>query len=183
MFSVAGASLFLPFLPMLPKQILLINFLTDLPEMMIAGDNVDDVMIEKPRRWDIGFIRRFMMIFGPLSSLFDFATFAVLLWGVKAGAPVFHTSWFIESVLSAALVVFAVRTRLPFFRSKPSRAMLGMTLLVIAITLALPYTPLAGPLDFTPLPITYLLAIGVIVGFYFASAEITKRWFYRNYGN
>ena len=182
MFSVAGASLFLPFLPMLPKQILLINFLTDLPEMMIAGDNVDDVMIEKPRRWDIGFIRRFMMVFGPLSSLFDFATFAVLLWGVKAGAPVFHTSWFIESVLSAGLVVFAVRTRLPFFRSKPSRAMLGMTLLVIAITLALPYTPLAGPLDFTPLPVTYLLAIGVIVGLYFVSAEITKRWFYRRYG-
>ncbi len=125
MFSVAGASLFLPFLPMLPKQILLINFLTDLPEMMIARDNVDDVMVEKPRRWDIGFIRRFMMVFGPLSSLFDFATFAVLLWGVKAGAPVFHTSWFIESVLSAGLVVFAVRTRLPFFRSKPSRAMLA----------------------------------------------------------
>jgi P-type Mg2+ transporter len=183
MFSVAGASLFLPFLPMLPKQILLINFLTDLPEMMIAGDNVDHVMIEKPRRWDIGFIRRFMMVFGPLSSLFDFATFAVLLWVVKASAPVFHTAWFVESVLSAGLVVFAVRTRLPFFRSKPSRAMLGMTLLVIAITLALPYTPLAGPLGFTPLPVTYLLAIGVIVGLYFASAEITKRWFYRRYSN
>jgi P-type Mg2+ transporter len=182
MFSVAGASLFLPFLPMLPKQILLINFLTDLPEMMIAGDNVDDVMIEKPRRWDIRFIRRFMMVFGPLSSLFDFATFAVLLWIVKASAPVFHTAWFIESVLSASLVVFAVRTRLPFFRSQPSRAMLGMTLAVITITLALPYTPLAVPLGLTPLPVIYLLAIGVIVGFYFVSAEITKRWFYRKYG-
>jgi Mg2+-importing ATPase len=182
MFSVAGASLFLPFLPMLPKQILLINFLTDLPEMMIAGDNVDDVMIEKPRRWDIHFIRRFMMVFGPLSSLFDFATFAILLWVVKADAMVFHTSWFIESVLSAGLVVFAVRTRLPFFRSKPSKAMLGMTLLVIAITLALPYSPLAGPLGFTPLPISYLLAIVVIIALYFISAEITKRWFYRKYG-
>jgi Mg2+-importing ATPase len=182
MFSVAGASLFLPFLPMLPKQILLINFLTDLPEMMIAGDNVDDVMIEKPRRWDIGFIRRFMMVFGPLSSLFDFATFAVLLWGVKAGAMVFHTSWFIESVLSAGLVVFAIRTRLPFHHSRPSRAMLGMTALVIAITVALPYTPLAGLLGFTPLPISYLLAIVVIIALYFISAEITKRWFYRKYG-
>ena len=182
MFSVAGASLFLPFLPMLPKQILLINFLTDLPEMMIAGDNVDDVMIDKPRRWDIGFIRRFMMVFGPLSSLFDFATFAVLLWGVKAGATVFHTSWFIESVLSAGLVVFAIRTRLPFHHSRPSRAMLGMTALVIAITIALPYTPLAGLLGFTPLPISYLLAIVVIIALYFISAEITKRWFYRKYG-
>ncbi|MGE5377565.1 MAG: magnesium-translocating P-type ATPase, partial [Bacteroidota bacterium] len=182
MFSVAVASLFLPFLPMLPKQILLINFLTDLPEMMIAGDNVDDVMVEKPRRWDIGFIRRFMLVFGPLSSIFDLATFAVLLWVLSANEPSFHTGWFIESVLSAGLVVFAVRTRLPFLRSKPSRAMLGMTLLVMAITLALPYTPLAAPLGFTPLPSLYLLAIGVIVALYFASAELTKRWFYRKFG-
>ena len=114
--------------------------------------------------------------------MFDFATFAILLWVVKADANVFHTSWFIELVLSAGLVVFAVRTRLPFFRSKPSKAMLGMTLLVIAITLALPYSPLASPLGFTPLPISYLLAIGVIVSLYFFAAEITKRWFYRKYG-
>jgi len=182
MFSMAGASLFLPFLPMLPKQILLINFLTDLPEMTIASDNVDDILIEKPRRWDIGFIRRFMLVFGSLSSLFDFATFAILFWIVHANAEIFHTTWFIESVLSAGLVVFAIRTRLPFFRSKPSRAMLGMTLLVIVITLSLPYSPLAGPLGFAPLPVSYLLAIGLIVGLYFFSAEITKRWFYRKYG-
>jgi P-type Mg2+ transporter len=182
MFSVAVASLFLPFLPMLPKQILLINFLTDLPEMMIAGDNVDDILVEKPRRWDIRFIRRFMLVFGPLSSIFDLTTFAVLLWVLRANATAFHTGWFIESVLSAGLVVFAIRTRLPFLRSKPSRAMLGMTLLVIAITLTLPYTPLAGPLDFTPLPPSYLLAIGAIVALYFASAEMTKYWFYRKYG-
>ena len=182
MFSVAVASLFLPFLPMLPKQILLINFLTDLPEMMIAGDHVDDILIEKPRRWDIHFIRRFMLVFGPLSSIFDLATFAILLWVLKANATTFHTGWFVESVLSAGLVVFAIRTRLPFLRSRPSRAMLGMTLLVIVITLALPYTPLASPLGFTPLPSTYLLAIGAIVGLYFGSAEITKRWFYRKYG-
>jgi P-type Mg2+ transporter len=181
MFSVAVASLFLPFLPMLPKQILLINFLTDLPEMMIAGDNVDDGMVEKPRRWDIRFIRRFMLVFGPLSSIFDLATFAVLLWVLKANATAFHTGWFIESVLSAGLVVFAIRTRLPFLRSKPSRAMLGMTLLVIAITLALPYTPLAGPLGFTPLPASYLMAIGVIVALYFVSAELTKYWFYQKF--
>lgn len=178
MFSVAGASLFLPFLPMLPKQILLINFLTDLPEMTIAGDNVDQALIDQPRRWDIGFIRRFMLIFGPLSSVFDFATFGVLLWLMKADEATFHTGWFIESVMSAALVVFAVRTRLPFTRSKPSRAMLGMTLLIIAITLALPYTPLANLLGFSALPVHYLLLIFGIVAAYFFSAEFAKRWFY-----
>jgi Mg2+-importing ATPase len=180
MFSVAGASLFLPYLPMLPKQILLINFLTDLPEMTIASDNVDDVLVQQPRRWDIRFIRRFMLIFGPLSSFFDFATFGVLLWLMKANETAFHTGWFIESVLSAGLVVFAVRTRLPFMRSKPSRGMLGMTLLVAAIALALPYTPLSGLLDFKPLPLTYLLLIFGIVALYFVSAEMTKRWFYRS---
>jgi Mg2+-importing ATPase len=182
MFSMAGASLFLPFLPMLPKQILLINFLTDLPEMTIASDRVDDVFVERPHRMDINFIRRFMLIFGPLSSLFDFATFGVLLWLMKASEQSFQTGWFMESILSAGVVVFAVRTRLPFTRSRPSRAMLGMTLLVAAITLALPYTPLAGLMGFTPLPLTYLLVIFGIVALYFLSAELAKRWFYRKYG-
>jgi Mg2+-importing ATPase len=182
MFSMAGASLFLPFLPMLPKQILLINFLTDLPEMTIASDRVDDVFVERPHRMDINFIRRFMLIFGPLSSIFDFATFGVLLWLMKANEQSFQTGWFMESILSAGVVVFAVRTRLPFTRSRPSRAMLGMTLLVAAITLALPYTPLAGLMGFTPLPLTYLLVIFGIVALYFLSAELAKRWFYRKYG-
>jgi Mg2+-importing ATPase len=178
MFSVAGASFFLPFLPMLPKQILLINFLTDLPEMTSASDNVDQVLIDQPRRWDLGFIRRFMLIFGPLSSVFDLATFAVLLWLMKANESIFHTGWFVESVLSAALVVFAVRTRLPFAKSRPSRTMLAMTLLVIAVTLTLPYTPLATLLGFTPLPVQFLLLILGIVAAYFLSAEFAKRWFY-----
>jgi len=178
MFSVAGASLFLSYLPMLPKQILLINFLTDLPEMTIASDNVDDVFVERPHRWNIAFIRRFMLVFGPLSSVFDLTTFAVLLWLMKADEATFHTGWFIESVLSAGVVVFALRTRLPFLRSKPSKAMLGMTLVVMAITLALPYTPLAGLLGFAPLSPTYLLVIFGIVALYFISAEFTKRWFY-----
>jgi Mg2+-importing ATPase len=182
MFSMAGASLFLKFLPMLPKQILLINFLTDLPEMTIASDRVDDAFVERPHRMDIRFIRRFMLIFGPLSSIFDFATFGVLLWVMKANEQSFQTGWFIESILSAGVVVFAVRTRLPFTRSRPSRAMLGMTLLVMAITLALPYTPLAGLMGFTPLPLTFLLVIFGIVATYFISAELIKRWFYRKYG-
>lgn len=182
MFSVAVASLFLPFLPMLPKQILLINFLTDLPEMTIASDRVDDVYVERPHRMDISFIRHFMLIFGPLSSLFDFATFGLLLWLMKANEQSFQTGWFIESVLSAGVVVFAVRTRLPFTRSRPSRALLGMTLLVMAMTLALPYTPLAGLLGFTPLSISYLMVILGVVTLYFIAAELTKRWFYRKYG-
>jgi len=178
MFSVAGASLFLTFLPMLPKQILLINFLTDLPEMAIASDNVDPVFVQQPHRWDIGFIRRFMLIFGSLSSVFDYLTFGLLLL-LRADPALFRTGWFIESVLSASLVVFALRTRLPFLRSYPSRTMLLVTGLVWLVTLAIPYSPLAGLLGFQALPPLYLLAVFAIVAAYFASAELTKRWFYR----
>jgi len=180
MFSMAGASIFLSFLPMLPKQILLINFLTDLPEMTIANDRVDDVMIERPRRMDIKFIRRFMLTFGPLSSLFDFATFGVLLWIMKASEQSFQTGWFIESILSAGVVVFVLRSRLPFTRSRPSRAMLIVTGVVMLGTLLLPYSPLAHLLGFTPLPLVYLLVIFSIVIAYALSAEAAKRWFYRN---
>lgn len=181
MFSVAGASLFLPFLPMLPKQILLINFLTDLPELTIAGDNVDATFIERPHRWDVKFIRNFMLVFGPLSSVFDFATFGLLIWFLHAGPEKFHTGWFIESVLSASLVVFAVRTSLPFYRSRPSRVMMAVTGLVALITLGLPYSPLAGLMGFTPLPVVYLLLIAIIVIVYFSSAELTKRWFFHRF--
>jgi Mg2+-importing ATPase len=183
MFSVAGASLFLPFLPMLPKQILLINFMTDLPEMAIAGDQVDDVFIQKPHRWDVNFIRRFMLVFGTLSSVFDYATFAVLLWGLKASETAFHTGWFIESILSASVVVFAIRTRLPFTKSRPSRLMIILTAAVGVITLAIPYTPLASLFGFAPLPIGTLALILLIVCAYFISAEIAKRAFYRQMRN
>ncbi len=181
MFSVAGASLFLSFLPMLPKQILLINFLTDLPEMTIANDNVDQAFIQSPHRWDVGFIRRFMLVFGPLSSVFDFLTFGALLLFLHADQSLFHTGWFIESVFSAALVVFAVRTRLPFIHSQPSRLMLLVTLLVGLVTLALPYSPLANILGFKPLAIQTLGMIAGIVILYFISAELVKRWFYRRF--
>jgi Mg2+-importing ATPase len=181
MFSVAGASLFLSFLPMLPKQILLINFLTDLPEMTIASDNVDDVFIKRPHRWDVGFIRRFMLIFGPLSSVFDFLTFGVLLLFLHADQSLFHTGWFIESVFSAGLVVFAVRTRLPFIHSRPSRTMMLVTVLVALVTMALPYSPLANLLGFKPLAISTLGLIAIIIALYFLSAELVKRWFYRRF--
>lgn len=183
MFSMAGASLLLPFLPMLPKQILLINFFTDLPEMTISGDKVDDSYIQRPHRWSIDFIRRFMLVFGPLSSVFDFITFGVLLWGLRASQAAFHTGWFIESVLSATIVVFALRTKLPFYKSQPSKLMVSMTLIVIFVTLLLPITPLAGLLGFTPLPIGYYLIIGVIAISYFLCAELTKRWFFRHFNN
>jgi Mg2+-importing ATPase len=175
MFSVAGASLLLPFLPMLPKQILLINFLTDLPEMTIARDNVDPIFVQAPHRWDIGFISRFMIVFGILSSVFDYLTFAVLLWVLRAGPELFRTGWFVESMLSATLVVFSLRTWLPFTRSRPSRALLIVTGVVWLVTLSIPYSPVAGPLGFKALPPLYLLSVVVIVVAYFASAELTKR--------
>ncbi len=180
MFSMAGASLFLSFLPMLPKQILFINFLTDLPEMMIAGDNVDPVFTERPHRWNIRFIRRFMLLFGPLSSVFDFLTFAALLLVFGAEAETFRTGWFVESILSATLVVFALRTRLPLTRSHPSRAMLGMTALVMAVVLIFPYTPAAVVLGFRALSLPLLAAMIAMALVYVACAEAAKRWFYRH---
>jgi Mg2+-importing ATPase len=178
MFSMAGASLFLPFLPLLPKQILLTNLMTDFPEITIAGDSVDREMIEKPRRWNIQFIRRFMITFGLLSSLFDFLTFGALILLLKAGPGQFRTGWFIESVISASMIVLVIRSRKPFFRSAPSRPLLLTTLAVAAVTLLLPYTPLSGLLGFQPLPPLFLLVLGLIVLLYIASAEIAKKIFY-----
>lgn len=178
MFSMAGASLFLPFLPLLPKQILLTNLLTDFPEMTIASDNIDEEMVNQPRRWNIHFIRRFMITFGLVSSLFDYLTFGLLLlFDVPIGQ--FRTAWFLESVVSAALIVFVVRSRKPFFKSKPSQYLLFATLSVVALTLALPYSPLAVLAGFQPLPLSLLGLLAVLVGLYVATAEITKRLFYR----
>ena len=180
MFSMAGASLLLPFLPLLPKQILLTNLLTDLPEMTIAGDAVDTEMVATPRRWDIGFIRSFMITFGILSSVFDYLTFGALLFLLRANTALFRTGWFVESVISAALIVLVVRSRRPFFTSKPSRPLLLATLGVVATTLLLPYTPLAGPLGFVPLPPLFLAFVAVVVALYVVSAEATKALFYRH---
>ena len=169
----------LPFLPMLPKQILLLNFLTDLPEMAIATDNVDQEMIQRPQRWDVGLIRRFMLVFGALSSVFDYITFGALLLLLKADQVTFHTGWLVESIVSATLVVFVLRTRQPALRSRPGKALAVATVLVIIGTLILPYSPLAAPLGLGPLPPVYLLFIGVIVLAFLVTAEITKRWFFR----
>ena len=179
MFSMAGASLFLPFLPLLPKQVLLMNLLTDLPEMTIATDLVDPEMVEQPRRWDIGFIRRFMIVFGVVSSAFDFLTFGVLLLVLHAKEAELRTGWFVESVVSSALIVLVIRTRRRFFQSRPSRSLLIATLLVVGLTLLLPYSPLARLLGFVPLPPVFLVALGPIVLLYVVAAEAAKTVFYR----
>ncbi|WP_437192712.1 magnesium-translocating P-type ATPase [Planctomicrobium sp. SH527] len=179
MLSMAGVSLFLPFLPLLPKQILLTNLLTDLPEMTIARDRVDQVLMDQPQRWNIQLIQRFMITFGLLSSVFDFATFGVLLWLLDAGMDEFRTGWFVESVVSACVVVLVVRSRQSLWSSRPARALVMMTLLVMTMTILLPYTPLAKWLGFTPLPPLFLAAMLTIVAIYAASAEFVKRWFYQ----
>jgi Mg2+-importing ATPase len=179
MFSMAGASLLLPFLPLLPKQILLTNLLTDLPEMTIAGDRVDADWIDRPRRWDIGFIKRFMFTFGLVSSGFDYLTFALLLWVLHAQADQFRTGWFMESVVSAACVVLVVRTHRPMYASTPSRGLVVATLLVVVVALMLPWTPLAALFGFVPLPPLFLAMLAGILVAYVLSAEVVKHWFYR----
>ena len=178
MFSMAGASLLLPFLPLLPKQILLTNLMTDLPEMTIATDTVDPELVDRPRRWNIDFIRKFMITFGLLSSIFDFMTFGVLIFVLHASEAQFRTGWFMESVVSASLIVLVIRTRRPFFTSRPSRYLFAATMLVIAIVIALPFTPLAGILGFQPLPLSFILVMFCIVGVYVFMAEVTKKLFY-----
>jgi Mg2+-importing ATPase len=179
MFSMAGASLFLSFLPLLPKQILLTNLLTDFPEMTIATDSVDRELVEKPRRWNIRFIRNFMMTFGTLSSVFDYLTFGMLLLILHATTDQFRTGWFLEAVISNSVTVLVIRTRRAFFRSKPGKYLLTATLLIVAVAIILPITPLAELLGFRPLPMSILLAIGIIVVLNIIAAEITKRVFYK----
>ena len=178
MFSMALLSLFLPFLPLLPTQVLLTNLLTDLPEMTIAGDSVDPELVSYPRRWSIGFIRNFMIVFGLVSSIFDFVTFGVLLFLLHATVGQFRTGWFIESVVSASMVVLIIRTRRPFFKSRPSRSLMTVTLLVGVATFILPFTPLSEPFGFTKMPVYFLAIVVVIVAAYIVTAELAKKIFY-----
>jgi len=179
MFSMAGVSLIIPFLPLLPKQILLTNLMTDFPEMTIATDNVDDEMVNYPRRWDIKAIRKFMITFGIVSSVFDYLTFGILLLVLHASQVQFSTAWFLESVISASIIVLVIRSRKPFFKSKPGKYLQISTFSIIFLTLLLPYTPLAGIFGFTPLPLPFLFFIGLIVFVYIFTAEIVKKAFYR----
>lgn len=179
MFSMAGASLFLPFLPLLPKQILLTNLLTDFPEMTIATDSVDTEMIMKPRKWDIGFIRKFMLTFGLISSIFDYITFGVLMFIFHSTATQFRTGWFIESVVSASLIVLVIRSRKPFFKSVPGKYLSIATICVAIAALIIPFSPLSGLLGLTAIPIWILLTIAIIVASYIFVAEVAKKWFYK----
>jgi Mg2+-importing ATPase len=179
MLSMAGASLFLPFLPLLAKQILLNNFLSDFPGMTIASDNVDPEWVAQPRRWDTHFIRRFMVIFGLVSSVFDYLTFGLLLFWMRATPAQFRTGWFVESLLTELVIALVVRTRQPFYRSRPGRWLWLSTLAVTILTLAIPYLPFAHLLGFTPLPLPILLLLLVITLLYVAAAEIAKQFFYR----
>jgi len=178
MFSMAGASLFLPFLPLLPKQILLTNLLTDIPEMTIATDRVDHELIDQPRRWDIAFIRRFMLTFGLVSSIFDYLTFGALLWILDASPEQFRTGWFIESVISASAIVLVIRTRRPFFSSTPGLALTLATLAVAVLTLLLPLLPIASAFGLTPMPPSFLLLLAAILAGYVLTAEMAKKQFY-----
>jgi Mg2+-importing ATPase len=180
MFSAGAGSLFLSFLPMLPTQILLNNLLYDASEMTIPTDNVDVEQLRRPSHWDMRMIRRFMLFFGPISSIFDFATFAILLVGFDAGATLFRSGWFVESLATQSLAIFAIRThRVPFFRSRPSRPLLGSTLAVVAVGFALPFSPLADTLGFTRLPLGLVAVIVGIIPTYLLALELGKQVFYR----
>jgi P-type Mg2+ transporter len=179
MFSMAGVSLFIPFLPLLPKQILLTNLLTDFPEMTIATDNIDAEMVEYPRRWDIKAIRKFMITFGLISSLFDYMTFGLLLWILRSNENQFRTGWFLESVISASMIVLIIRSRKPFFKSRPGKYLLIATLTIAIVTLLLPLTPVGKIFGFVPLSFSTYLLLLLIVAIYIIAAEIAKTIFYR----
>jgi Mg2+-importing ATPase len=178
MVSMAAASLFLPFLPLTAGQILLNNFLSDIPAIGIADDSVDPELLQRPRRWNIRFIGRYMVAFGVLSSLFDFVTFGLLLRVFQATVAVFQTAWFVESLLTELVVALVMRTTRPFFRSRPGTGLLASTLVLIPIAFALPYSPFAGLLGFVPLSAVLIATIAVISVVYAAATELQKRLFY-----
>jgi Mg2+-importing ATPase len=180
MISMAAASLFLPFLPLLASQILLNNFVSDVPAVGIADDAVDPELIDRPRRWDMPFIGRFMLEFGAVSSAFDFLTFGVLLAVFHARPAVFRSGWFVESLLTELVIALVVRTRRPFFRSRPGNVLLWSTAALIPFTFAIPYLPFASTFGFVPLPGPLLAAVLTITVLYVAVTEITKHWFYRS---
>jgi len=175
MFSMAGASIFLKFLPMLPTQILLNNFLYDAAQITIPTDNVDDDYVCKPRRWSMKLIRDFMLYIGPISSLYDFLTFYVLLRYFHAGEPEFHTGWFVESLATQTLVLFVIRTMGNPLKSRPSTPLAITTILIVIVGIALPFSPLASELGFTPLPLPYFVFLAISTVTYLALVEVAKR--------
>ena len=179
MVSMAAASLFLPFLPLLPGQILLNNFLSDIPAIGLGDDRVDEELVDRPRRWDIGFIGRFMLVFGLVSSAFDVVTFAVLRLGFNAAPELLRTAWFVESLLTELVVALVVRTRRPFFRSRPGPILLWTTVLLVVAATAIPFVPYASRIGFVPMSGPLLASLAVITLGYVAATELVKRVFYK----
>ena len=180
MFSMAGASSFLSFLPLLPKQVLLLNLITDIPEMAIATDNVDKEMIQKPRKMNIKFIRKFMLYFGLLSTLFDFITFGILIV-LNASIAEFRTIWFMESLISASLIILIIRTKSVFYKSRPSKYLIISIFSIIGIIIVIPYTIIGKLFGFVSPPLIYLPIIGIIVFTYICMTEVVKKIFYKNH--
>ncbi|WP_242617357.1 cation transporting ATPase C-terminal domain-containing protein [Cecembia calidifontis] len=179
MFSVAFVSMVLPFLPMLPKQILLTNVISDVPYLSITSDNVDDSQIQNPGKWDISVIRKYMLIFGIHSSFFDGLTFLVLWFVLKADEATFQTGWFIESIMSELLILFIIRTHKKFYQSRPGKYLLIFALLSFAFTLALPYLPMASSLGLVPLDSLTLGLMLSIVALYILTGDFLKVWFFK----
>ena len=180
MFSAAGASVFLSFLPMTPTQILLNNLLYDVSELTIPTDRVDEEMLRRPAHWDVRFIRRFMIVFGPISSLFDFLTFGVMVFVFHATGSLFQSGWFVESLATQTLVIFVIRTRrVPFFRSRPGRALTIASLTCVAVGALFPYGPLAHLFGFSPLPPGFFLILVSMVVIYLCLVEVAKARFFR----
>ena len=182
MFSVAGAAIFLPFIPMLPVQILLLNFLSDFPMLAISSDKVDEEYLKKPKHWDMKIISNFMVRFGLLSSLFDFISFGLLLLVFKANASLFQTGWFWESFLTEVVVVYIIRTKKWFWQSLPSKTLFYTGLITTAIVLMFIYTKLGVFFDFTPLPLPILFLLVGVTAVYFGIVEVAKKTFYKKFG-
>jgi len=179
MCSVAVASLLLPFLPMLPKQILLINFITDFPYLAVASDNVDQEQLDRPGKWNLKAIRNYMFIFGIHSSLFDIITFLVLLFVLKVKDSAFQTGWFIESTIVQLSILFIIRTHQSFIKSRPGKYLFILSILSLVITITLPYLPFANELGFVPLPLINFAAMLLIVAAYIFTADLLKVWFFK----
>ncbi|RIW14546.1 magnesium-translocating P-type ATPase [Algoriphagus lacus] len=183
MFSVAGASLILPFLPMLPKQILLTNLLSDFPFITIASDSVEEEQLKKPGKWDLKVIRKYMLIFGFHSAAFDIISFFTLFFLLKSSESEFQTGWFIESIISELFILFIIRTHRKFYQFKPSGYLMAFSIFALTVTLGLPYLPFAERIGLAPLPFTNLAAIGLILLAYVLTGDILKVWFFKKHRN
>jgi Mg2+-importing ATPase len=186
MFSVLGASLFLPFVPMLPIQVLTNNLLYDFSQTTIPTDEVDAEWLTRPRKWAISELRRFILFIGPISSIFDYATFFIMLYVFKCwnNPALFHTGWFVESLFTQTLIIHVIRTnKIPFLQSRASKALIFTSLAIVAVGATLPFSPLANLLGFVPLPWTYWLWLLGMLVVYVILTQLVKTWFYRKFGD